>query len=145
MSGRWRVSLLPPLALGSDTGSGAWSRVSLIVQDFFYFHLWVPIFHTHARFAPSCDSFFPPEPSSGGASLSLFPPLYRLLFFSLSSPSSAWCAPLSFLAPLHFYLFIFIWLLLPRSLSPLSSLPPSLWIPALSPEWRVGGSAAGQA
>lgn len=52
------------------------------------------------------------------------------------------------------FLFIHIYLesarSIPRSLRPLPSsrrpsLPPSLRIPALSPEWRVGGSTAGQA
>lgn len=56
--------------------------------------------------------------------MSLSSSLHRLLFFSVSSPSPAGCAPLSFLV-LHFYLFIFIWLPLSRSLSSLPSLPPS--------------------
>lgn len=97
---------------------------------------------THARFSPSCDFFFPSEPSSvGGVSLSVAPPRHCLLFFSPSSPSPAWCVPLSSVASLRFYLFIFIWLPLSRS----RCTPPSLRIPALSPEWRVPGSAAGQA
>lgn len=100
---------------------------------------------THARFSPSCDSFFPPEPTNppAGVRVCLYSPLHRILFFSLSSPSPAWCAPLSFLAPLLFLnLFIFIWLRLSRALSSLlclrRSLPPSGSL--LSP--RSGASGA---
>lgn len=94
---------------------------------------------THACFSPSCDSFFPSEPSSGGASLSCpLPPPPSPLLVLLPLPSLV-CA--SFFSRHSSFLFIHIYLA-PALFLPF---PPSLRIPALSRERLVGGSAAGQA
>lgn len=76
--------------------------------------------HTHASLY-LVISFFLLNPPVGGASLSLVPPLHCLLFFSLSSPSPAWCVPL--FSPLSL-LFIHIYLVPALSLSPSLPLDP---------------------
>lgn len=88
---------------------------------------------------PSCASLFSSRSLQRGCEFALIAPLLRrLLFFSLVSPRSQLAARLSPLC-----VCIYSYLSGPRSLA----LPrtPCVRIPALSPEWRVGGCAAGQA